>query len=357
MKYAENEKISQKQLFSQASVSMLGLCLMAVPEFMRFSLKSVTVCLILAAIFFWVQSVSFIRICACYEKPLQYFGKWMGKGFGLIYVCYLFASQILLLRLIADLANYYFVERTSKGWLIVLTGVVCAFGMYRQIEKRARIGEIILPVILFFIVVMLILAFRDFSFGELLKESKKQITAMEVLAGVYQCICLFLPVYFLPFLLMQTKKNSSAKKSINGSICMNLGIMFVALLLLLGLLGREGYQHKKYPMIDLMSGVNLPGDFFQRSDLFWSGSLLFCLFYLCGSIFFYQHEILKRCEIENWNLVIIMIEIVLAVFAKQFKLSLEMYRMLILYGYGILFPVLTLLAGIQYKRKRTEKSK
>ena len=37
MKYTENETISQKQLFSQASVSMLGLSLMAVPEFMRFS--------------------------------------------------------------------------------------------------------------------------------------------------------------------------------------------------------------------------------------------------------------------------------------------------------------------------------
>ena len=40
MKYTENETISQKQLFSQASVSMLGLSLMAVPEFMRFSLKT-----------------------------------------------------------------------------------------------------------------------------------------------------------------------------------------------------------------------------------------------------------------------------------------------------------------------------
>lgn len=35
MKYTENETISQKQLFSQASVSMLGLSLMAVPEFMK----------------------------------------------------------------------------------------------------------------------------------------------------------------------------------------------------------------------------------------------------------------------------------------------------------------------------------
>ena len=57
MKYTENETISQKQLFSQASVSMLGLSLMAVPEFMRFSLKSMIVGLILTGLFFWVQSI------------------------------------------------------------------------------------------------------------------------------------------------------------------------------------------------------------------------------------------------------------------------------------------------------------
>ena len=53
MKYTENETISQKQLFSQASVSMLGLSLMAVPEFMRFSLKTMIFGLVLTGLFFW----------------------------------------------------------------------------------------------------------------------------------------------------------------------------------------------------------------------------------------------------------------------------------------------------------------
>lgn len=51
MKYTENETISQKQLFSQASVSMLGLSLMAVPEFMRFSLKTMIFGLVLTGLF------------------------------------------------------------------------------------------------------------------------------------------------------------------------------------------------------------------------------------------------------------------------------------------------------------------
>lgn len=63
MKYTENETISQKQLFSQASVSMLGLSLMAVPEFMRFSLKTMIFGLVLTGLFFWVQSIYFVRIC------------------------------------------------------------------------------------------------------------------------------------------------------------------------------------------------------------------------------------------------------------------------------------------------------
>ena len=79
MKYAENEKISQKQLFSQASVSMLGLSLMAVPEFMGFSLKIVIAGLILAGLFFWAQSIYFVRICSCYARLCTSFGNGVGK--------------------------------------------------------------------------------------------------------------------------------------------------------------------------------------------------------------------------------------------------------------------------------------
>ena len=151
MKYTENETISQKQLFSQASVSMLGLSLMAVPEFMRFSLKTMIFGLVLTGLFFWVQSIYFVRICPCYARLCTSFGNWVGKLFGFIYVSYLWFSQVVLLCLIADLANYYFIERIDKSWLILLTGIVCAIGMYQNVEKRGRIGEIILPVILFYL--------------------------------------------------------------------------------------------------------------------------------------------------------------------------------------------------------------
>ena len=82
MKYTENETISQKQLFSQASVSMLGLSLMAVPEFMRFSLKTMIFGLVLTGLFFWVQSIYFVRICPCYARLCTSFGNWVGKLFG-----------------------------------------------------------------------------------------------------------------------------------------------------------------------------------------------------------------------------------------------------------------------------------
>lgn len=117
MKYTENETISQKQLFSQASVSMLGLSLMAVPEFMRFSLKTMIFGLVLTGLFFWVQSIYFVRICPCYARLCTSFGNWVGKLFGFIYVSYLWFSQVVLLCLIADLANYYFIERIDKSWL------------------------------------------------------------------------------------------------------------------------------------------------------------------------------------------------------------------------------------------------
>ena len=87
MKYTENETISQKQLFSQASVSMLGLSLMAVPEFMRFSLKTMIFGLVLTGLFFWVQSIYFVRIC-----PLHLVWKLGGKTVW-IYLCILSVVQ------------------------------------------------------------------------------------------------------------------------------------------------------------------------------------------------------------------------------------------------------------------------
>ena len=44
--------------------------------------------------------------------------------------------------------------------------------------------------------------------------------------------------------------------------------------------------------------------------------------------------------------------VLFAVFAGKLGFSFEIYRTLVWYGYGIAFPVLTLIAGIWYKRKK-----
>ena len=67
------------------------------------------------------------------------------------------------------------------------------------------------------------------------------------------------------------------------------GILMLWLLLLQGSFGIGGYEHRRYPMVEFMAGIRIPGDFLERVDIFWVAAVMFSMLFALGGVFFYYH--------------------------------------------------------------------
>ena len=104
---------------------------------------------------------------------------------------------------------------------------------------------------------------------------------------------------FLPVTLGNVRKPGETRHIMGSSIAVLTSTLVFALVLLQGSFGLGGYEHKNYPVIDFMAGIQIPGNFLQRVDVFFVAAVGFSLLFGLGSVFFYQHELLVRVKMEK----------------------------------------------------------
>ena len=209
-------------------------------------------------------------------------------------------------------------------------------------------AELCFPIILFVLAAMLLLCVTRVK-GAYLEEIGS-MSVQGVIQGCYRVFCTFLPVFFLPFTLGNVDRAGTAGKALNGSVFLLLGILSTVLILLQGAFGAGGYVQKSYPIFDMMAGVDLPGDFLERVDIFFIAAVMFCIFFAVGSIFFYNHELLKRVHREKGAPYLAGGILICALGCEKAGISLEWYREVLQNIYVPLFILLALWAGIAYGR-------
>ena len=136
-------------------------------------------------------------------------------------------------------------------------------------------AELCFPIILFVLAAMLLLCVTRVK-GAYLEEIGS-MSVQGVIQGCYRVFCTFLPVFFLPFTLGNVDRAGNAGQGhSNGATGVSLlGILSTVLILLQGAFGAGGYVQKSYPIFDMMAGVDLPGDFLERVDIFFIAAVMF----------------------------------------------------------------------------------
>ena len=116
----------------------------------------------------------------------------------------------------------------------------------------------------------------------------------EILWGMGWFLTMFLGASLIPFLVIQVATKGGHAGSLFRTIG-RIGLWQGAIvLILLGTFGKNGAKALKYPMLDLMAGVRLPGGFIRRIDLIFLTIILFALIFSLGSLFFYSKYIWQR---------------------------------------------------------------
>lgn len=333
MKFAENNRISQRQLYRQIVIAFIApflLCLFGKRQTLGLSGLAGTV-LALIVVLFYV--IFLIRLRHAFANPCKTVGEIWGRLAGIFFLIYCILGAAFLLDLLGEIVAASLGMGVSKGWLCLIALLVCSMGTHRGIQRRGRIGEVSGGVVLAAVALMLLLSVGQGKweyFQEMVWNSF--FSGRKILASGYGVICVFAGLGLLPFSLDQVAKNGENKsdlqreitgsgfrehvgnnqgrrekrngtgKTVSLAVC-TLGILLILTELLLpSVFGWGRLKYEDYPILPLLAGADLPGNVLARFDVLWMGFLLYSLLFSIGSLLHYGHLIVEKAGLGTGRL-------------------------------------------------------
>ena len=352
--YTDNARISHRQLFRQILTGLLGIYFLVVPVLPDMRGRQGVLCLLTGAWVYGFLCIYFIRIRYFFQDPQRYMGKIWGKVFILLYTSWLWLMGVCLLLMTARITGKYLIEG-SPAWAVILLAAFAAYlGSHQGLERRGRMAEVSFPILLLTLAGMLFLAAIQVR-PEYIEEMG-ELTFSGWARGSWQVLCVFLPFAFLPAALGNVKRPAKTGKVMWSALAVITGLLILTLILLQGSFGLGGYEHEEYPVVRLMSGIRLPGDFLERVDLFWVAALVFGILFGLGSVFFYSHELLARIRLDKTALPAGGAVVLGALACEKAGISPEFFIEITMEIYGPLLFLLLILAGLTGKRGKIIKT-
>ena len=411
MKFAENNRISQRQLYRQIVIAFLApflLCLFRGRRNQGLSGLAGTLGAV-AVLLFYV--IFLIRLGYAFANPCKTAGKIFGRLMGIFYLVYCILGAAFLLDLLGEIVSVSLGTGVQKIWLCVIALVVCSLGTHRGIQRRGRIGEVSGGLVLVAVVLMLLLSAGQGKweyFQEMLWNS--EFSGRRILQSGYYVICAFSGVGLLPFLLehvekkgswenariagevrntkdagnvkgadeadrteneqttkeikyVSVRRGTSQRGSIGKTVALavvTLGVLLVlAELLLPAVFGWGRLRYENYPILPLLAGADLPGNVLARFDVLWMGFLLYSLLFSVGSFLHYGHLIVEKTGLGTgrvWIPLLVFIVMVTEVRGIGISDYFEMYLGYIFVPGMLIIQIFFFIMGKKRWKKKAEPS-
>lgn len=303
MKFAENNRISHRQLYRQMVLTFLAPFLLCLPGENRLTGISGIVGVAAALVILAIYSFFLRRLTPWYTDPVRTFGAAGGRIIGVFFLSYVMLTGAYLLDLMEELVPAVLVTGIPGIVISLLAAAVCSFGAHKGMQRRGRMAEVSGGILLGGVVLMMILCLWQITpeyFTEMTQASALQ--GKEVLKSCYGVLAAFSGLGLLPFLLKDVEKRGAAGKTVAFGIFTLGGILIGMLVLIPSVLGWQRFRNEAYPVLPLLAGADLPGNVLARFDVLWMGFLLYSLLFALGSLFHYGHRILDRTRMGNGKL-------------------------------------------------------
>lgn len=293
MDYADNNRISHRQLYRQMVLAFLAPMLLCLPGRDQILGAAGIIGTMLAGAFLILYIFFLRRLVPWYSDPVKMLGPIAGRLTGLFFLSYVILANGYLLSLIGKLVPAVLVTGIPGTVIIFFAVFVCSFGTCKGMQRRGRMAEVSGGVLLGGIFLMLLLCMGQIRIAYL-KEMPALLSGQAILRSFYGVLCAFSGIALLPFMLRDVEKRSTVGKTIVVGILTLAGLLAGILLLLPAVLGWNRLQQESYPVLPLLAGADLPGNVLARFDVLWMGFLLYSLLFAVGSLFHYGHQILVR---------------------------------------------------------------
>ena len=293
MDYADNNRISHRQLYRQMVLAFLAPTLLCLPGRGQILGAAGIIGTMLAGVFLILYSFFLRRLVPWYSDPVKMLGPIAGRLTGLFFLSYVILANGYLLSLTGKLVPSVLVTGIPGTVIIFFTVFICSFGTCKGMQRRGRMAEVSGGVLLGGILLMLLLCMVQIRIAYL-KEMPVLFSGQDTLKSFYGVLCAFSGIALLPFMLRDVEKRSTVGKTVVVGILTLAGLLAGILFLLPAVLGWDRLQQESYPVLPLLAGADLPGNVLARFDVLWMGFLLYSLLFAVGSLFHYGHQILIR---------------------------------------------------------------
>lgn len=348
--FANNHQITHRQLFRQIALAFVGIFLLCIPGWELLEGRRGLICLGIGTLFLLFYIIFLVRLSTAFGHMEKTFGKIEGKIIVLLYCSYLFVTGVFLVVEMQRVVSRFLIPGTAP-WFIIGIGIIfCYLGSRQGLERRGRMAEVCFPLIIGALVLMFFLAI--FQVEPAYLQESVPVSAAGLAEGSYGIFCAFAPLLLLPFTLGRVVKPGSARKVIIGVIALMAGILSIAFILLQGTFGKKGFSFHVFPMAELMTGVELPGAFLERVDVFWIIIIIFSIMFALGSVFFYGHEILGRVGWEKGQPALGVLVFFGGAYVAEGNIDLSYYGLLLEWVFIPLLLILSIYAGFRHKRRR-----
>lgn len=298
MRFAENNRISHRQLYRQMNLAFLSPFLLCLFGRGKINGLNGVIGTAAALIILGFYIIFLIRLTPYCENLRKISGFFMEKLTGVFFLIYIILTGGYLLSLLGQIVPVSLITGVSDRWICLWAILACSVGTHRGMQKRGRMAEVSGGLLLGGVVLMLILCAGQAK-TEYLKELADswnwQIETVW-LSG-YGLLCAFSGLSILPFALEDVEKYSSAGKTVAAGIFTVGGVLLALEFLLPAVLGYDRVRMEKYPVLPLLDGADLPGNVLARFDVLWMGFLLYGLLFSIGSLLHYGHQIIKKSHL------------------------------------------------------------
>lgn len=267
--FSGNKKISSRQLYRNYAASYISLSALLPPLIMnRECMPGMLLALIFSGFFLWVAAsvprpVSRLMKCLCYT------GYWV--------------LGTMLIRMAGRLVQSFLLTGTDLWVILGWFYLFCYYNLYKGLECRFRVSEILFP---FFLVLFLILCIL--MYGEMdparLGELRLSWDRQQWLTG-YELFCWLGAVQSLWHLRGRTEDEVHFRGSVKK--IWFTGVVSVVWFSLFSycIYGNAGHTGLNYPIASAMTLAHFPGNVIGRLDALFIFAWVIGLFLLCSSLF------------------------------------------------------------------------
>lgn len=298
MKFAENNRISHRQLYRQIVLTFTAPFLLCMFGTKKITGISGIAAVVIVTIFLTFYVMFLIRQESSYIDLKKYMGVWGTRLVGVFFVIYVIFTALYLLGILEEVIPRTLGTDVSSSWISFWILLACSSGTHKGMQRRGRTADVLGGIFLFVIALILLLCIGQGNLSYMTEIPLQSVwSAKEFWRSVYGIICAFGGISFLPFLLEYVEKPGSAWKPVMGGILSVNGIVAGFLLILPAVLGWNRLYEEQFPVLPLLAGADLPGNILARFDVLWMGFLLFSFLFSIGSLLHYGHLVSEKSSL------------------------------------------------------------